>query len=583
MAERYDTERLPEVQELEDVRETVTDAGVFRWFKGNWRSARKRLLSYGRTKKVKFNDLLALLNSLIEFVRDKKKLEEDRSIRELLGKHFTGIDTDIETLIEIRKWYRGVRQAYGVGFGHKVALGNAVIDMPSSLGRAIRSLAERDVSRQIDCFLDEILRLKNVFGPVDDLQLGKVELVGEDGVLGRIQRDLRIALEPCQSVMQESNISLRGLSEQISRLDKLKRMVEKLRATDFDNRIFQGQLGLTPGVGVDNEHALNLARYTETLAQIIDGEIGSPLVKVRIYNDPADSVFESLREIGKLLKQALEIQTATMSEFSSMGAEDIVVTGTSKRGVRTLKDFLAYVETGILHKTEVDAGRAPDSDFEVAVTDALRQEGFECLPQVGVAGFFIDIAVKDPGNPGRYLMGIECDGATYHSAKSVRDRDRLRQAILERLGWRIRRIWSTDWFKNPQAELLPIIRKLHELKTIRPLQEETESEAEEIQDIIKQVEQEEEKVVPFVSEELDLKQKLIHFDKEVIRKELPDIPEDMRLLRPAMLEALLEYCPASKKEFLEHIPPYLRYATTASEGKYLDSVLEIIDESCAEN
>ena len=156
-----------------------------------------------------------------------------------------------------------------------------------------------------------------------------------------------------------------------------------------------------------------------------------------------------------------------MHIFSSMGSTDIIVGSTSKRGVHALHDFLAYCETGILHKIKRDTGRAPDSDFEIAVMDWLRNEGFECVSQVGIAGFFIDVAVVDPANQGHYLMGIECDGATYHSAKSTRDRDRLRQAILERLGWRIRRIWSTDWFKNPEAELKPIIRELHELKTER--------------------------------------------------------------------------------------------------------------------
>ncbi|MGB0259621.1 MAG: AAA domain-containing protein, partial [Coraliomargarita sp.] len=108
-----------------------------------------------------------------------------------------------------------------------------------------------------------------------------------------------------------------------------------------------------------------------------------------------------------------------MHIFSSMGSDDIVASASSKRGVQALRDFLSYCETGILHKTQRDTGRAPDSDFEVAVMDALAREGFECIPQVGVAGFFIDVAVVDPGNPGRYLMGIECDGATYHSAKSA--------------------------------------------------------------------------------------------------------------------------------------------------------------------
>lgn len=71
------------------------------------------------------------------------------------------------------------------------------------------------------------------------------------------------------------------------------------------------------------------------------------------------------------------------------------------------------------------------------------QNGIEVEPQVGTAGFFIDIAVKDQKNPGRYVMGIECDGATYHSLRSARDRDRLRQEVLEGLGWRLHRIWST--------------------------------------------------------------------------------------------------------------------------------------------
>lgn len=147
-----------------------------------------------------------------------------------------------------------------------------------------------------------------------------------------------------------------------------------------------------------------------------------------------------------------------------MRSDDILVSAQSKLGVKAFRDFLAFAETGHLHRAN-STGRAPDSDFEIAVSDALRTAGFECEPQVGVAGFFIDLAVRDPGHSGRYLMGIECDGATYHSAKSVRDRDRLRQSILERLGWRIHRIWSTDWFRNPRAEIEPIIRELNALKT----------------------------------------------------------------------------------------------------------------------
>ena len=94
----------------------------------------------------------------------------------------------------------------------------------------------------------------------------------------------------------------------------------------------------------------------------------------------------------------------------------------------------------------------------------LAAAGYESEPQVGVAGFFIDLAVRNPDRPGEFLMGIECDGATYHSAKSARDRDRLRQEVLEGLGWQIRRIWSTDWFRNSDAQLQPILAELDRMR-----------------------------------------------------------------------------------------------------------------------
>ena len=74
------------------------------------------------------------------------------------------------------------------------------------------------------------------------------------------------------------------------------------------------------------------------------------------------------------------------------------------------------------------------------------------MPQVGVAGYFVDIGVRHPEWAHGFILGVECDGATYHSAKSARDRDRLRQEILEGLGWKLHRIWSTDWFNNPRQE-----------------------------------------------------------------------------------------------------------------------------------
>lgn len=270
-----------------------------------------------------------------------------------------------------------------------------------------------------------------------------------------------------------------------------------------------------------------------------------------------------------------------MDIFSSMGSGDIVIAQSSKRGVKALHDFLGYCETGILSRTEGPTGRPPDSDFEVAVMDVLRRRGFDCVPQVGVAGFFIDAAVTDPGRPGHYLMGIECDGASYHSAKSTRDRDRLRQSILERLGWRIRRIWSTDWYKNPSAALAPILEELDGLKSETSLASAAAEEDADPGFVFKESTPttDETRTDAIAYEGGNLRDKLVRFRDEVIRKEVPDTPESKRLLRPAMLEALLEFQPANRVEFLEQIPRYLREGTAVNEAKYLDQVFEIVNAS----
>lgn len=141
-----------------------------------------------------------------------------------------------------------------------------------------------------------------------------------------------------------------------------------------------------------------------------------------------------------------------MVVFTSLRPEDIKVSDTSSEGVRALRGFLAYASKGVIDEGQRDAEEIPDSDFEIWVKEKLESIGCEVHPQVGVAGYRIDLGVKHPKYPHGYLMGVECDGATYHSSKSARERDVIRQQVLEGLGWRIYRIWSTDWFSNPVQE-----------------------------------------------------------------------------------------------------------------------------------
>ncbi len=146
--------------------------------------------------------------------------------------------------------------------------------------------------------------------------------------------------------------------------------------------------------------------------------------------------------------------------FTSLRAGDITNAESGSAGVRKLAAYLQYAFTGRL-----DYGcrsqREPDSEFEEFVRDALFAQGYEVHTQIGVAGYFIDLGVKHPTHHG-YLVGIECDGATYHSSKSARDRDRLRQEVLEGRGWTIYRVWSTDWFADPQRELKLLVRKIED-------------------------------------------------------------------------------------------------------------------------
>ncbi len=154
--------------------------------------------------------------------------------------------------------------------------------------------------------------------------------------------------------------------------------------------------------------------------------------------------------------------------FSSLVAEDIRLEAGGKPGVSALREFLKLAKDGY---SDINAptGRSFDSDFEEAVSHAVRALGFECHPQVGMAGFFIDLAVIDPANPDRYVLGVECDGAAYHSARYARDRDRLRQQILESRGWKIHRIWSTDWFFRREREVEKLRDAIEAALAGRPL------------------------------------------------------------------------------------------------------------------
>lgn len=149
--------------------------------------------------------------------------------------------------------------------------------------------------------------------------------------------------------------------------------------------------------------------------------------------------------------------------FTNITADDIDLSRTKSYGIKTLKDYLYFAQQGKLNIID-EPGLPFDSPFEENVYDRLTQLGYIVRQQIGSQGFYIDLAIVDQQHPGRYIIGIECDGAAYHSARSARDRDRLRQQVLENIGWKIYRIWSTDWFRNPEEELKRLVIAIEKAK-----------------------------------------------------------------------------------------------------------------------
>ncbi|TCK28356.1 AAA domain-containing protein [Ancylobacter aquaticus] len=134
--------------------------------------------------------------------------------------------------------------------------------------------------------------------------------------------------------------------------------------------------------------------------------------------------------------------------FSGFTA-DLIDAGRAKGlAVRHLKTFLDYAERGTIALAAQDIGSVGgfDSPFEEAVAAQLERRGWTVVPQVGISGFRIDLGVRHPDLPGAYLAGVECDGATYHSSATARDRDKVREQVLKGLGWNMVRVWSTDWW-----------------------------------------------------------------------------------------------------------------------------------------
>jgi hypothetical protein len=164
--------------------------------------------------------------------------------------------------------------------------------------------------------------------------------------------------------------------------------------------------------------------------------------------------------------------------FTNITSEDIDEKRSSKYGIRALKNFLHFAQHGKPAEPGTAGKELTASPFETHIASLLASRGYVVHRAVGNAGCAVDLAIADRNHPGRYVLGIECDGQVYASARSARDRDRLRPQVLGWMGWNLYRTWSTDWLRNPGRELERLLQaiELAEQQAAHEAEEEEENE-----------------------------------------------------------------------------------------------------------
>jgi very-short-patch-repair endonuclease len=287
-----------------------------------------------------------------------------------------------------------------------------------------------------------------------------------------------------------------------------------------------------------------------------------------------------LNVIATRAKKCVEVIT-------SLRPSDILVGNNASAGTRAFRDYLSYVFTGKVPDRGTFTGRAAESPFEEAVAYHIRAMGLECEPQIGVAGFFVDIGIRHPGRPGEFLLGVECDGATYHSSRSVRDRDRLRQEILESKGWRIHRIWSTSWFYDRGTEIARLRKAvadelarqpaLHDPKTAA---EPSAAEPPPREEPPQSRQRPSDTPVSVAAEEADREDALEMALERYWRKEIsPDFPDRSNsVLSPEMIALLVTHRPHSLADFVALIPDLARRGCDTKQARFLNDICELIRE-----
>jgi very-short-patch-repair endonuclease len=262
-----------------------------------------------------------------------------------------------------------------------------------------------------------------------------------------------------EHIDERSSKSLGVVAFSSKQADAIRETIERERETDRELDAF-----------VSEDDALE-GFFVKSLENVQGDERDALIFSVGYGPDSAGKIamnFGPLNQSGgeRRLNVAVTRAKELVQVVTSIQPGDIDLGRTGATGVEDFKHYLEYAKRGEEALTRSDSESQFlhfDSEFEEAVYTALESRGFDVTTQVESSGYSIDLAIKHPDNPGKYVLGIECDGAAYHSSKTARDRDRTRQMVLEDLGWTIHRIWSPDWASNKEAEIADIEARVDNL------------------------------------------------------------------------------------------------------------------------
>ncbi len=288
---------------------------------------------------------------------------------------------------------------------------------------------------------DTALRFVHVPGGIYERGSGRVNKEEARAVVREVVRRLS---DPSFAA-KESSIGVVTFNAEQQRL--IERLLEEERRDKQDlERFFGGREWHEPV-------------FVKNLESVQGDERDVILFSVAYGPDQAGKVSVQISTLNKdggtrRLNVAITRARSELVVFATLRPEQIDLSRTKAAGIRDFKHFLEFAERGPRALAEAAAPMGDtESPFEDAVKKALEERGWVVHPQVGVSSFRVDLGIAHPDAPGRYLAGVECDGATYHRSATARDRDRLRERVLRNLGWSIHRVWSTDWWVEPDRAI----------------------------------------------------------------------------------------------------------------------------------